>query len=331
MSYSVGRIVLIVVTMFLIHSIPEALLSSDGLYIIVTYPYLYDDVKKVVCSDDIVINLIKPGVDPHEYHLTPTDADMIRRASIVVSTAHTHFELKIKELIEKGEIGATLIEIPYLESMKILKNPSTGMENYHEMLLHPENYVTFMNHLKRVLIKLRPQCSKIYEENVNQFILRIQKIVNTSFKLNRMAVLDTPIIQYVAVWLGLNVSHILVSEEEIPIAPRDVEEVENVLRGYNDSIAVVTNGSKASQYLIELANKYGRKVLVLPNPLLSSSIISTLEDVIRYANAFATNEKMYITSTPFLLQLDRYRVILIALIVMTVAVSLLFRLRRWQF
>lgn len=330
MQYAVSKVILLISALFLIHSTLGVLQSSSSLHIIVTYPYLYDDVKSIVCPDDVVVNLAKPGVDPHEYYLTPSDIDVIRRADIVISTAHTHIELEIKELIEKGEVKAILIEIPHLEGMKIFKNPSTGTENYHEILLYPENYIAFMNHLKRILIELRPQCREVYEENVAQFILRIQKIINATPKLNRVAVLDTPIIQYIAVWLGLNVSRILLIEEEIPITPKDVEEVEEVLKNRIDSIAVVANGSKASRYLIELASEHGRKVLVIPNPISSTSILSLLENIVMYVNDFTANEKIHTTTTPLLAQLDVYRVVLIAVIaVVVVVILLMFKLGRW--
>ncbi len=326
---TVGRvsIVIIIIIILSIHSILTALLPSNTLYIVVTLPYIYDDVKSLVCPEDVVISLIKPGVDPHEYQLTPDDVNIVKRASIIISTAHTHFELKIRELIEIGELNATLIEIPYLDNIKILKNPSTNMENYHEILFYPENYIAFIDYLKNIMASLNPQCSKNYEENAHQLILRLKKISNISFKPNKMAVLDLPIIQYIATWLGFNISHILISEEEVPVTPEDVEKAEKILERYNNSIVIVTNGSKASYYLIELANKYGRESIILPNPLLSSSIVSTLEDVISYLNTSRIERRD--TNTYIQLQSDIYVVTsIIAVITATVILLLSFKLKR---
>ncbi|MEM0228124.1 MAG: hypothetical protein QXJ22_05035, partial [Ignisphaera sp.] len=218
--------------------------------------------------------------------------------------------------VEGGELNSILIEVPYINGIKVFKNPSTGTENYHGILFYPENYIVFLNNLKHILSSLKPQCSKVYEENVNKLILRLQKIIELNSSLNKIAVLDSPVIQYIAEWLGLNVSQILMSEEEVPIVPKDIERVEKILDNYSDSIVVVTNGSKAFQYLINLASKYRREILLLPNPLLSSSIISMLENIASSLNT-STRVRDVHTTTNILPQLD---VITIATIIPTMLI-----------
>ncbi|MEM1678093.1 MAG: zinc ABC transporter substrate-binding protein [Ignisphaera sp.] len=310
------RITIVISIMLLVNTVLPSLLSSNDLYIVVTFPYLYEDMKSIACPGDVVIDLIKPGIDPHEYQLTPSDVNILRRANIIISTAHTHFELNIRKLVEGGELNSILIEVPYINGIKVFKNPSTGTENYHGILFYPENYIVFLNNLKHILSSLKPQCSKVYEENVNKLILRLQKIIELNSSLNKIAVLDSPVIQYIAEWLGLNVSQILMSEEEVPIVPKDIERVEKILDNYSDSIVVVTNGSKAFQYLINLASKYRREILLLPNPLLSSSIISMLENIASSLNT-STSVRDVHTTTNILPQLD---VITIATIIPTMLI-----------
>jgi hypothetical protein len=78
-------------------------------------------------------------------------------------------------------------------------------------------------------------------------------------------------------------------EEEIPITPEDIKGAEEMISKYNNSIIVIINGSKAASYLSDLANRYGRKVLVLPDPLTSTSIISILENAINVLNTLDMN------------------------------------------
>lgn len=298
-----SRIIIVIITTLLVNTVLPSLISSNDLYIVVTFPYLYEDIRSIACPGDVVIDLIKPGIDPHEYQLTPSDVNILRKASVIISTAHTHFELNIRKLVERGELNSILVEVPYINGVKVFKNPSTDTENYHGILFYPENYIVFLNNLKHILSSLKPQCSKVYEENINKLILRLQKIIDLNFSLNKIAVLDSPEIQYIAEWLGLNVSQILMSEEEVPIVPKDIERVEKILGDYSDSIVVVTNGSKAFQYLINLASKYKREILLFPNPLSSSSIVSMLENIASSLNT-STRIKGAYTTTNILPQLD---------------------------
>jgi zinc/manganese transport system substrate-binding protein len=289
MLYMLNKaLIILIISSILITSI-DYVYASNELYIVVTFPYLYDDIKSVLCPGDVVVNIVKPGIDPHEYQLSVEDINVIKKADIIISTAHTHFEQKIKKMIEENELDSILIEIPYLQNTKIFKNPSTGIENYHELLFYPENYIVFLKYLKSILVSLRPECTKNYEENIEQFILKLQSFVNKSVRPNRIAVLDSPRAQYIVAGLGLNTSYILMKEEEIPITPEDIKGAEEMISKYNNSIIVIINGSKAASYLSDLANRYGRKVLVLPDPLASTSIISILENAINVLNTLDMN------------------------------------------
>ncbi|MEM3892849.1 MAG: hypothetical protein QXR12_02735, partial [Thermofilum sp.] len=48
-----------------------------GLRIAVTFPSLYEDVKALLCEGDTVVSIAPPGVDPHEYQLSPKDVELL--------------------------------------------------------------------------------------------------------------------------------------------------------------------------------------------------------------------------------------------------------------
>jgi len=314
MLYMLNKtLIILIISSILITSIDDVYASNE-LHIVVTFPYLYDDIKSVVCPGDVVTNIVKPGIDPHEYQLSVEDINVIKKADIIISTAHTHFEQKIKKMIKENGLDSILIEIPHLQNIKIFKNPSTGIENYHELLFYPENYIAFLKYLKSILASLRPECAKNYEENIEQFILKLQSIINKSDKSNRIAVLDSPRAQYIVAGLGLNASYILMKEEEIPITPEDIKGAEEMIRKYNNSIVVIINGSKATSYLSDLANRYGRKVLILPDPLTSTSIISILENAANVLNALDVNASHSIKTINVQLLQEVYIILIILLL-----------------
>jgi len=63
-----------------------------------------------------VVYLIPPGADPHEYQLTASQIELLRKASVIVTTGgHLPVEKKIAELKAEGTItGETL----FLEDYK---------------------------------------------------------------------------------------------------------------------------------------------------------------------------------------------------------------------
>ncbi|MET1100861.1 MAG: zinc ABC transporter substrate-binding protein, partial [Pyrodictiaceae archaeon] len=117
--------------------------NDKGLLIVTTFPNLVWDIKQLVCKDDRVKSIVPLGVDPHEYQLTPSDIQLLAKADIIVSTAHTPFEEDIRSLTLEGKLYATLIEIPRIPGIRILRNPVTGQPNYHMLIYDPENYKIF--------------------------------------------------------------------------------------------------------------------------------------------------------------------------------------------
>ncbi|MEM1703052.1 MAG: zinc ABC transporter substrate-binding protein, partial [Zestosphaera sp.] len=105
--------------------------NSTGITIVVTFPNLADDVNLIMCDSDRVYSLLPPSIDPHDYSLTPADVKLLEQADLIISTAHTHFELRISELRDQGVIKAVVIEIPKVSGIKLLQNPSTGLPNLH--------------------------------------------------------------------------------------------------------------------------------------------------------------------------------------------------------
>ena len=115
--------------------VPNVIKSSErGLYIVVTFPNLKYDVELITCKDDTVVWIAPPGVDPHSYQLTPKNVIDLKKADVIISSAHVPFELEIRDLVQRGEIKGILIEIPRIPDIKILKNPATGEFNSYAYL-----------------------------------------------------------------------------------------------------------------------------------------------------------------------------------------------------
>ncbi|ADM28405.1 periplasmic solute binding protein [Ignisphaera aggregans DSM 17230] len=301
--------------------------NDNGLTIVITFPWLYKDLSRILCGNDSIIYLLRPGIDPHEYMLTPSDVENLRKADIIISTAHTHFEIRIRELVDEGELKAKLIEIPSIPNITILTNPATGQPNYHALLFYPDNYIAFLEYLRNILVSTRPECSNIYSSKIDSLIDEIRNISVNTPKLDKyIAILDTLVLQYIGYWLGIRNVFIIQKEHDAPIIPNDVIMAENILKNNTNVIILTTNSSSAYSLLIEMSEKYNRPILVLPDIVATNSIIDTLE----YVSKLSIQSLSTSSTKPSanLYNVD-VRVLLYIIIAIAILIAIVLLYRRW--
>ncbi len=255
---------------------------EDGLDIVVTFTYLGFDVEQLACSSDRVIALVPSGVDPHEYQLTPADVELLRNADLVISTAHTPFELNIRELVKSGEVNASLIEVPNIDGVRKLVNPSTGSLNLHAVTYDPRNYALFLAKLAEEMSLHRPSCRSLYYSKLVQVLTKLVELTSSARGVSGLAVGESPLIQYAVEWLGIEVRSFVLMEHELMSPPGTLKNIEDsVKRGVIDYIIVIEGSSStAHSYLTDLAEKYNRTVLRIPSPLSEGSTLSKLAKVV---------------------------------------------------
>ena len=249
-----------------------------GMLIVVTFPSIAKDLELIACPGDKVVSLVPPGTDPHDYQLRTSDVDTLRRADLVVSTAHAPFEIEIRELVQQGEIDAKLIEIPRVPGLTILRNPATGKPNLHMPIYSPQNYEVFMRRVVEVLEELNPESARCYEERFAKVINELREAVRSATPLNVTAVADTPVVQYAVEWMGVSLGALMVRERGAPLAPQDLRVAEDMLAKHRAVLVVVTEPPvhKASQKLLELAERFGVPVLRVPSPATPTSMLSKI-------------------------------------------------------
>jgi len=267
--------------------------NNNGLRIVVTINSLRYDVEPLLCLGDKVYSLIPQGVDPHDYELRPSDIRIIKESDIVISTAHTPFELRIRSLISKDLLNSTLlIEIPRMRGIKIFRNPLLGKPNLHAILYDPENLKIFIRTLANVLSRLRPECKTYYLERSEELINDINKLEKSvmKMKIRVNAIGYSPFIQYAVSWLGINVTYLLIKEHGVPPTPDDIRIINEMVREgrvgiivlelqqYSKSKYVLPQGS---HILLSIAKKYRLNVLYVPSPLIPNTTINKLKFIVK--------------------------------------------------
>lgn len=252
--------------------------GQGGLLIITTFPNLIYDVELISAPDDEISSIAPLGADPHDYQLTPDDISLLKKADLIISTVHAPFEAEIRRLHDEGEIRGELVEIPDIPGVEIFENPATGQPNYHMPIYDPDNYVSFVLHIRGLLTGLRPEKADYYRDKSRAVLTAIYKLVSETPELGLRAAADLPSIQYAVGWLGVEITFLLVKEHDVPATPSDMLKLrEAVSEGLID-LVVVSEPVKASasRYLEDIAEENGIPILYVPSPLISMSILDKL-------------------------------------------------------
>ena len=99
----------------------------------VSFP-AYNVVLKEAFPQVEVILLTRGAADPHEYQLTPQDLEFLKSlgpSDVIVSSMHAPFELKIAEMVKRGEIRAKMIDITQLYTFLTFDGKEVRLEEDH--------------------------------------------------------------------------------------------------------------------------------------------------------------------------------------------------------
>lgn len=281
------RVATIIIMLVLLSTLAQGVYAEGktglkGVTVVVTFSNLKYDIEPLLCPVDNIEYIVPPGVDPHDYQLTEKDIELLQKADIIISTAHTHFELKIREMYKDEKV---IIEVPFIDNITLLINPVTNNYNYHMPIYDPFNYIVFIKNVAEVLSKLNPSCKSVYEINSLRIIERTKELVRLVEDSNKtyIAVGDKPYIQYGVSWLNIKIIYLLVREHGVPVTARDYEYVRSLIEDRKIDLVIVTYPviDKASKYLLEQARSNGIPALLVPSPISRGSIVEKLENITR--------------------------------------------------
>ncbi len=263
---------------------------NNGLLVVTTFDNLKYDIKQLLAPGDRVVSLVPPGVDPHSYSLRPQDIELLEKADLIVSTGHVAFEKQIEKMVKEGIIKAELIEIPDIPGIKVLDNPVTGEPNLHMPIYDPYNYIVFISRLAHIMASLRPSMKNVYIEREIQVINKVAEIISGTRRITGIGVGEAPPVQYAVEWTGLKIKYLAMIQPGVPAPPLLLKQINEQAEQHKiDYVVVIENSTNpAHKLLINLAEKYGLKTIVVPSPTSPSSILDKLEYIVREINSTVT-------------------------------------------
>ncbi|CAD5244137.1 metal ABC transporter solute-binding protein, Zn/Mn family [Thermococcus camini] len=203
--------------------IPFAGASSEKPLVVTSIAPIASIVQDAFGDSVEVVYLIPPGADPHEYQLTASQIELLRKADVIVTTGgHLPVEKKIAELIDEGTItGEALFLDDYKrEGFRYLPEYwYNDKDNPHGVWLDPTNALAIARATEKALERVNPSGAGLYRSSYKDFESRVGTIVEAYRALvedNKTAVIQMPPDEYAIEWLGIRAIASIKPEEEVP-------------------------------------------------------------------------------------------------------------------
>ncbi len=255
-------------------------LPEEKVLAVATFPSVAEDLDLILCEGK-ALSLVPPGVDPHDYQLSPGDVERLRTARVIVSTGHTPFEARIRDLVGRGELTAELVEIPRIPGVSILANPATGQPNLHMPIYDPDNYKVFVRYLAGKLSEVDLAHAACYAQKLQQLIGEVDSLKLKVRALNITALATRPPAQYAVRWAGVEVRYLLVKEEGLPATSEDIARIERALAAGEVKLIIALSDDPAPlrSKAEELSARYNAPLITIPSPITPESIYEKIAQV----------------------------------------------------
>ena len=204
--------------------------------------------------------LVPPGVDPHQYQLTPEQIEKIQKADVIVTIGHLPAEEKIGELEKEGILKGEVLGIEDYQRYGFRYLPERWYNNKynpHGIWLDPYNGLAIAEATKEAL-KTRYSGQNIFEAQYSLFKAKVETIILAYQKMNlseKQAIIELPSQQYALEWMGIEVIASIKPEEEIPA--KSVDELLEMVKTVDVIVYSADSPESLKNAVLELSRKTG--------------------------------------------------------------------------
>jgi len=204
--------------------------------------------------------LVPPGVDPHQYQLTPEQIEKIQKADVIVTIGHLPVEEKIEELEKEGILKGKVLGIEDYQRYGFRYLPERWYNNKynpHGIWLDPYNGLAIAEATKEAL-KTRYSGQNIFEAQYSLFKAKVETIILAYQKMNlseKQAIIELPSQQYALEWMGIEVIASIKPEEEIPA--KSVDELLEMVKTVDVIVYSADSPESLKNAVLELSRKTG--------------------------------------------------------------------------
>ncbi len=240
------------------------------------YPF-YDAVKSIGGDYVDAILIVPVGSSPHTFTLTPQLVESLSKAKVIFVNG-----FGLESFISSLTNSLNTKVVSLSDGLKEIIANHGG--NPH-IWLNPDYFVKQCEVIKNTLIDLDPSHKEIYEKNFETYtnsILENARALKEKLSTlkNRNIITFHAAFPYFSEYFGLNVLKSIKRDPNNLPGPKDIAEVESLIKQYNIK-AVFKEPQQSSEIYNAIVEDTGVKVLTL-NPLGGSDETKTYIDLMKY-------------------------------------------------
>lgn len=242
------------------------------------------DFARQVGGDHVqVITLVPPGASPHTYELTPSQAEQVAKARLLVLNG-VGLEYWADKVIQSAD-NPDLIVVDTSQGIEILEGDADEPGGNPHIWLDPQNAIVQVGHIRDALIQADPAHADDYRANAERYIAELEALdqeiaSEVATWSNRQFIAFHPAWVYFARRYGLEQAAVIEHSPGQEPSPAEVAQIVETARriGAKAIFAEPQFSSKAAQ---AIAEESGSQVLFL-DPLGSSLEDPTYLNLMRY-------------------------------------------------
>jgi ABC-type Zn uptake system ZnuABC Zn-binding protein ZnuA len=211
------------------------LLAQDEKPLVVSTASIFADMAQLIGGDEVRIESVVPiGGDPHTYEPTPSDAQLIASADLILKNGLT-FEGWLSELIENSGTKADVKLIT--EGITPIGSQTYANSSDPHAWMDASNGLKYIENIKDALVKLRPELKEqfefnygVYRQQIEDMDTYIQTEINKIPAAQRVLITSHDAFQYYGRRYGLRLESVLGTSTDAQVQTSDMKRLVQVIK-----------------------------------------------------------------------------------------------------
>lgn len=219
-------------------SIPFLLLADNEPKKVVATASIFADMAENIAGEHLSVTSIVPiGSDPHLYDPTPSDAQLVVEADLILINALT-FEGWLAELIENSGSKAKVVTIT--EGVNAIKSEAYENSADPHAWMNVANGLIYIENIKNALTELDPDNKEVYAFNYGVYHRQLSDLdgyIETAIQKipaeRRILITSHDAFQYYGIRYGIQLESVLGISTEAEAQTSDIIRLNKVIRTNN--------------------------------------------------------------------------------------------------
>ena len=196
---------------------------------------MFADMAEVIGGNLIEVKMIVPiGGDPHIYEPTPSDAQMVARADLVLRNGLT-FEGWIDELVENSGFSGTTTTIT--EGVEAIASDEYDNAADPHAWMSARNGLIYIRNIRDALVTLAPEFTeefnfnyRIYRQQLEDLDLQMEEMLAAIPRHKRILITSHDAFRYFGQRYGVRVEAVLGTSTDADVQTSDIRRLNRVLQ-----------------------------------------------------------------------------------------------------